>query len=63
MAYGFISCTSDFSYLCSKIKHLAHTCGGIKTLSTTCGPRCDSLTTDTSVRRGRPLCHGHPLRP
>ena len=24
MAYGFISCTSDFSYLCSKNKHLAH---------------------------------------
>jgi len=33
MAYGFISCTSDFSYLCSnKNKHLAHMYGGIKTL-------------------------------
>jgi len=33
MAYGFISCTSDFSYLGSeKNKHLAHMCGGIKTL-------------------------------
>jgi len=33
MTYGFISCTSDFSYLRSKkSKHLAHMCGGIKTL-------------------------------
>jgi len=24
LTYGFISFTSDFSYLCSKNKHLAH---------------------------------------
>jgi len=32
MVYGFVSCTSDFSYQCSRNKHLAHMCGGIKTL-------------------------------